>query len=340
MHIRGETLDDLLHRVFTRILRTGHRVSATKGDNRELFGVLLELTRPLARLSRTEIKARLFSSLGELMWYLAGADDLSFIKYYVPTYDQFSDDGKIVWGAYGPRLFNMRGVNQLAQVRDLLERKESSRRAVIQLFNAEDISHEHADVPCTCMMQFMVRRGHLHMFVSMRSNDAYLGLPHDVFAFTMLQELLARDLGVGIGGYKHAVGSLHLYETNIDDARRYLDEGWQSTTPMMPMPKGDPWPAVNTLKQAEERLRRGCDIDISTLALDDYWKDLAKLLKIYALTRTRTPIGILRKVVRLKNSMSSSFYDQYIRRREKQLGSAAKPEQLTLIEAPPGAPRS
>ena len=224
MHIRGRTLDDLLRHVFIQILRSGSRVSPTKGDNRELFGVVLELIQPLARLSRTETKGRLFSPLGELLWYLSGSDELSFIEYYVPTtYVQFSDDGRTIWGAYGPRLFNMRGVNQFAQVRDLLNRKRSSRRAVIQLFNAEDISHEHADIPCTCTMQFMVRRGYLNLFVSMRSNDAYIGLPHDVFAFTMIQELLARELDVGVGRYKHAVGSLHLYDIHLDDARRYLD---------------------------------------------------------------------------------------------------------------------
>jgi thymidylate synthase len=297
MHIRGRTLDDLLRQVFSHILRSGSRVNPTKGDNRELFGVVLELTQPLARLSRTETKGRLFSSLGELLWYLAGSDELSFIEYYVPTYVQFSDDGRTIWGAYGPRLFNMRGVNQFAQVRDLLKCKQSSRRAVIQLFNAEDICHEHADIPCTCTMQFMVRRAYLHMFVSMRSNDAYIGLPHDVFAFTMIQELLARDLGVGVGRYKHAVGSLHLYDIHIESARHYLDEGWQSTTLMPPMPKGDPWPAIDTLKKAKKDIRKGIDIDVSVLPLDDYWKDMAKLLKIYALTRRGSPIDTLRKVV-------------------------------------------
>ena len=43
------------------------------------------------------------------------------------------------------------------------------------------------------------------MLTYMRSNDAYWGLPHDVFAFTMLQEILARSLTLELGTYKHAV---------------------------------------------------------------------------------------------------------------------------------------
>src|ERR1043165_8344585 len=106
------------------------------------------------------------------------------------------------------------GIDQIAQVRKLLSDPERSpsRKAVIQLFNAEDISEDHEDVPCTCTLQFLLRKAGLDLFVSMRSNDAYRGLPHDVFAFTMLQEILARDLGKPVGRYKHAAGSLHLYE--------------------------------------------------------------------------------------------------------------------------------
>jgi len=193
----------------------------------------------------------------------------------------------------------MRGINQLAQVRDLLKRKQSSRRAVIQLYSAEDISNEHADVPCTCTLQFMVRKSYLNLFVSMRSNDAYIGLPHDVFAFTMIQELLARELGVRLGRYKHAVGSLHLYDVNVDEARRYVDEGWQSTALMPPMPKGDPWRAIDILKKVEADLRNGMKVDLFNLSIDNYWKDLATMLAIYALTRGSTPIGI--RTVRCPN---------------------------------------
>ena len=106
---------------------------------------------------------------------------------------------------------------------------------------------------------------------------------------------------------------------------------------MPPMPKGNPWPAMNILKQAEENLRRGINIDVSVLPLEEYWKDMAKLLKIYALTRSGSSIDTLRKVVLLKNKMSSKFYDQYIRQREKRLGTAAIPEQLTFVERPPVA---
>src|ERR1700692_2377692 len=248
-YLFGETLDDLMRYVIDEIQSHGDRIHPTKGEAIELTGVLLEVTAQRSRLSRTETRGKPYSCLGELCWYLSKANDLAFIAYYMPPYKQYADDDKI-FGGYGPRLFDFRGLNQVANVTDVLRRKPQTRQAVIQLFDAQDIVKEHKDIPCTCTLQFMIRRDKLHMFTNMRSNDAWLGLPHDVFCFTMLQEIVARSLAVELGAYKHAIGSLHLYVKSLENARYFLDEGWQSTqSPMPPMPNGDPWASIASLLQ-------------------------------------------------------------------------------------------
>lgn len=323
MYIQADTIDDLLRATFETILLEGERVAPSKGPNKELFGVVLELTKPLARVSRTEMKGRLYSALGELFWYLAGSDNLAFIQYYLGKDGYGSDDGKTVWGAYGPRIFNMRNTtNQITSVRSLLSSKtrSPSRKAVIQLFNAEDISQQHADVPCTCTLQFLVRNTGLDMFVCMRSNDAYRGLPHDVFAFTMIQELLARDLGLPIGRYKHAAASLHLYESDEAKVGEFMNEAWQDIVEMPPMPDGDPWKSIEILKFAEEQIRHGNDIDIDSLSLKGYWSDLCRLLQVYSLTKQCTTDNRA-KVETLMKQMSSDFFRPYISDRVNRLGS-------------------
>jgi thymidylate synthase len=104
----ADTLDDLLLKVFPKILQNGERIKASKGWNRELSGVVLELKNPLARLSRTETKGTVFSCLGETLWYLARSNELQFIKYYISIYGKFAEPDGTVHGAYGPRLFGMR----------------------------------------------------------------------------------------------------------------------------------------------------------------------------------------------------------------------------------------
>ena len=305
-----ETLDDVMRWVFEHILLEGEEIHPTKGPARELSGVLLEIKNPLARISRTETKGKPFSCLGELCWYLAQTRDLEFISHYIPAYRKYAD-GQEIFGGYGPRLFNWDGFNQFANVADILRRKPDSRQAVIQLFDARDIKEFHKDIPCTCTMQFMIRQERLHMFAYMRSNDAFVGMPHDIFCFTMLQEIMARTLSVELGQYKHMVGSLHLYKESEKNARQFLDEGWQPTTTLMqPMPLGDPWPAITSVLSAEHIIRTGQESDETSLTgdLDSYWADIVRLLLIFRSIKDKNADRILE----LREEMSSSVYDSFI----------------------------
>ncbi len=305
----GPTLDDVMRSVINNILSSGIWLKPSKGGCTELMGVLLEITNPRARLSRTESRGKPFSSLGELCWYLSKTNALEFIKYYIPQYSKFAD-GDIIFGGYGPRLFDWRGIDQINQVIDLLRKNQESRRAVIQLFDARDITEEHKDVPCTCTIQFMIRNDCMHMVTYMRSNDVIIGLPHDVFCFTMLQEIVARTLSIELGSYKHSVGSIHLYDKNKDEALQYLNEGWQPTDMTMdPMPMGDPWPAIHSMLEAEMVLRTKGDLDIGSLMnLDFYWLDLIRLLQIFRYLKDRN----IYKANAIRNEMSSSVYNSYI----------------------------
>jgi len=153
------------------------------------------------------------------------------------------------------------------------------------------------------------------MATVMRSNDAYLGLSHDVFAFTMIQEILARILSVEVGVYTHFVGSLHLYTKHTSAAQKYLQEGWQPTqnVAMPPMPSGDPMPSVQALLRAEAAIRRGRDPKRLIDALDPYWQDLGRLLQVYQCFHE----GNSRGIARIRKEMVSSIYDQYITKKEK-----------------------
>lgn len=284
-YFEAETLDDLLAEVFAQLLKEQETITASQGEFTEIFGAMLVLRNPMARLSRTESKGKIFSALGELFWYLSRTNSHKFIEYYIPdVYKKESDDDdNSVRNGYGERLFGQNGNNQVKTVIDLLSKgkRQTSRRAVIQLFDASDLFEKFKDIPCTCTLQFIIRNDKLNLLVNMRSNDAYLGLPHDVFAFTMLQELIARSIGVDVGVYKHCAGSLHLYKRHHDKAKAYLGEGWQSPIAMDPMPNGDPWQAVKVVRDVEQKARSGVDVDLSCLDLAPYWKDICRLFLVF-----------------------------------------------------------
>lgn len=305
-----DSLDDLLHEAIEALLDRGESVSPTKGPNRELRAVTLQLTNPRARLSRSESRGRVFSALGELLWYLSGSNATEHIAHYIPKYLNYDENG-IVFGAYGPRL---RGSShpdqpdQLAQVIELLRERNETRRAVIQLFSGADLVEHHEDVPCTCTLQFLRRGQYLDLIVYMRSNDVFIGFPHDVFCFTMIQELVARSIEVELGQYVHIVGSLHLYDDNVEDAQRFLTEGLFATTPMPAMPVGDPLPAVAEMIALEAQLRSVANATTLALPSDEYWADLARLLVVFNLDRD----GRCDEIASVMSQMSTDVYTLHV----------------------------
>lgn len=284
MFINGDTVDDLLKKVFKEILDNGTEVEPTKGKTKELSGVLLKLTNPLGRLSRTEGKGTIFSCLGELLWYLSGSNQLDQIQYYIQHYHQYSDDGKTIFGGYGPKLFGADG--QIPSVIRALQERGSTRKAVVQLFSSSDIKAPHKDIPCTCTLQFLVREGKLSLYTTIRSNDAFKGLPHDIFAFTMLQELTARKLGIPMGEYGHYVTSLHIYMDDLDKIGGFQNEGWQEKVYMPSMPDGDQTNNVLRLLKHERELRL-LNKRVSNAHVDVYWRDLSILLEVFNIVKSK-----------------------------------------------------
>ncbi len=315
-YISVETIDDLMRSIYEAIKSYGKLVETSKGRTIELTGMLLQINNPRARLSRTETRGRPFSCLGELCWYLAGSNSANFITYYIPEYIKDSG-GDVIYGAYGPRFFRWRGLDQMKNITELLENRPNARRAVIQLFDSKDLIGNHKDIPCTCILQVLIRNYKLDMITYMRSNDIYKGLPHDIFSFTMIQEIFARILSIDVGVYKHLVGSIHLYEENNGVMEQFMNEGFQSTLlPMPQMPIADPRPAIKILLQAESSIRNGKDFDeFRFRQLDPYWADLIRMLKIYNYLGSKK----YEKVYELRQKMHSTTYNTFIDNKLRQI---------------------
>lgn len=314
-HFRADSADDLLHEVLDRLLAQQGQTSTSSDPIYELVGVTLELSNPRARLSTSPTRGRVFSALGELCWYLSGISDADFVGYYVgpQAYSKnLLTDTNSISGAYGPRLFGDNA--QFHIVADLLRSRPDSKRAVIYLGSALDVRDGVAQPPCTCTLQFLVRQSAVDLIVYMRSNDAHTGLPHDLFAFTMLQELMARSIGLDVGEYTHMVGSLHLYQRDQETACLYVGEGWHVEDPMPPMPIGDPWDQVQGLLKEERELRQGELVSDVEHASIGYWADLAALLRIFALTHTSLPNrrANIDKVEDIRSALSTRNYNGLI----------------------------
>jgi thymidylate synthase len=228
----------------------------------------------------------------ELLWILSGEKAIKRIVAYAPQYKKFSDDGKTAHGAYGYRLlYNWRmDVSQLKAIVDILKRFPESRQAIVTLWTANaDLLHavnnDSTDLPCTLSFQFLIRDKRLHMITTMRSNDAWLGLPYDVFVFTMIQMLLAYALDVDLGTYTHQVGSMHLYEKHWDAAREAVsrapalmcDHNWKRE-------KTDIFKAIEDACASEAEIRTAGTpvkmVDLPSILRDCVWACASKWIDV------------------------------------------------------------
>ncbi|WP_083205171.1 thymidylate synthase [Bacillus sp. FJAT-27264] len=245
---------------------------------KECLGVSFSVENPRDRITNnTSRQMSLSFAFGEFLWYLRGSDKLDIIEYYSKMYPNFSDDKVSVNGAYGARIFGGE-LSQWEQVKNILSRDPDSRQAVISIYQPRDLFSCSLDIPCTCVLQYFIRDGKLNGITYMRSNDIYLGMPYDIFSFTMLQEILALELNVDLGSYTHMVGSLHIYEKHFDIFNSLSEIENQTDQSMLSMTKE----AVTSeqmalILQAEQALRK--NEVIGDINLDPYWKPFIDVLR-------------------------------------------------------------
>jgi thymidylate synthase len=284
--IEGRYLDEILRKLYDELSKSTDTFQASKGKGQDLLATKVVLKDPRARISATAARGRLISALAEFCWYMSGSADLDFIRFYLRDYPPKDATGSIE-EAYGPRLIGTgefdRSRNQLARAIEKLQNSPDSRRAIISLLEPSDLDPGKAEAPCTVALHCIRRRERLHMVAMMRSNDAYTGFTHDVFCFTMIQEIIARSLGVRVGEYHHFATSLHLYENDAGKVSSYLEEGFQNPKFAMPkMPSGCQLENLNAFLAVERAIRAGQITLASEVTLPTYWRDLALVLLRWA----------------------------------------------------------
>lgn len=184
-------------------------------------------------------------AIAEVIWILAGSNDLDFIAFWNPLMKKFSDDGILLHGAYGYRLscdaegefglYSDRNVryfvpatlpfNQLKEAYNALHNTPHSRQVVLQVYQARtdfpvrDGTPRSKDIPCNLIADLKVRDGKLHWQQVMRSNDLFWGTPYNFIQWCSLQEIVAGWLGLEMGQYTHIASSLHVYQDHWAELR-------------------------------------------------------------------------------------------------------------------------
>lgn len=197
----------------SELLSFGTEVSPRGMKTREIPQRTIEVDMRKPVLCVPERKLSYQFMAAEAYWILSGDDRVASIAPWNKRIADFSDDGVTFFGAYGPKI-----VAQLPYVIEKLKADEHSRQAGLTIWRESPPPTK--DVPCTVAVFFGIRNGKLNVHVFMRSSDAWLGVPYDVFNFSMLGHLVCAELNqwyihdVLPGTLYLTAASSHIYEAN------------------------------------------------------------------------------------------------------------------------------
>jgi thymidylate synthase len=207
------------------IISTGEAIEVRGSRVQELRNKVTVLQRPLERCLFLPHRGNdIAATIAETVWVLAGRDDIGWLSTFLPRASEFSDDGVRWRGAYGPRLRDWHGVDQIAQNLRVLREEQSTRRAVISLFDADRDFAPSKDIPCNNWLHWLIRDNRLHLNIAIRSNDIIWGFSGiNSFEWSVLQEMMAHWLGMNVGDATYLASSFHLYDRHRNRARKMID---------------------------------------------------------------------------------------------------------------------
>ena len=186
-------------------------------DTKDLFNVGFYITDPMDnKIINKERDWKLDYAKAEWKWYISEDRNISKLgEIYgkVPEiWKRMADSDGNVNSNYG---WQWGRNDQIDMVIEMLKQNPNTRQACISIYDGKEISDYAFDTPCTYAIQFTIIHNRLDMCVTMRSNDLWYGFCNDQYQFSMLQDMIAIELGIELGGYYHFAHNMHLYNNKI-----------------------------------------------------------------------------------------------------------------------------
>jgi thymidylate synthase len=219
----ADNVADLYEKAIFNIFK-GDRVNPRGMQTFEILNAHLTLTNVMNNVLISPIRDLNYRFMvAEWLWILYGRDDVISISRFNKKIAEYSDDGVILNGAYGPRINR-----QWPYIRTKFKEDANTRQAVMTIWSPNP--QQSRDIPCTVSLQFIQRDGKLHCIANMRSSDAWWGLPYDLFVFSQMTNYFAFLLQYEPGSLSMNLGSSHLYEPFWNNAVEFMGSNPAHTT--------------------------------------------------------------------------------------------------------------
>jgi len=169
----------------------------------------------------TTKKLHLRSIIHELLWFLKGDTNISYLRDNgVTIWDEWADQDGNLGPVYGRQWRSWPtadggAIDQLSRIVEEIKRNPDSRRLVVSAWNVGELERM-ALLPCHALFQFYVAERRLSCQLYQRSADALLGVPFNIASYALLTHLVAQQCDLGVGDFVWTGGDCHLYLNHLE----------------------------------------------------------------------------------------------------------------------------
>ena len=175
----------------------------------------------------TTKKVHLKSIIHELIWFLQGSTNISYLKENgVSIWDEWADENGDLGPVYGAQWRswpdgNNGTIDQIENLINGINNNPDSRRHIVSAWNPALVD-EMALPPCHSLFQFYVADGELSCQLYQRSADIFLGVPFNIASYALLTHMIAQVCNLKAGKFVHTLGDAHLYINHLEQAKLQL----------------------------------------------------------------------------------------------------------------------
>lgn len=223
--------DDIAHELEQHDITDFYQSQPRGRKCNETIGCSIKILEPQNCLVWTKVRKLSPIYLAkECLWYLNGSRKVEDApsKVWAGLVNKDGDEIGLINSNYGHYIFTQRDnknpkLSVFEATVELLKKDKDSRQAIWQI---PIMKHrQDDDTPCTSSLHFLIRDNKLYCTTYMRSCDIWFGFANDISQFIIWQMMLAKELNVELGWYRHMFGSFHVYEENfIKDNEQYIKD--------------------------------------------------------------------------------------------------------------------
>lgn len=175
----------------------------------------------------TTKKVHLKSVVGELLWFLRGDTNVTWLQEKgVRIWNEWADEDGNLGPVYGAqwRSWQTADGGTVDQITDVVERIKTdpeSRRLIVSAWNVGELD-QMALPPCHLLFQFYVADGRLSCQLYQRSADLFLGVPFNIASYALLTAMIAQVTGLQPGDFVHTIGDAHIYTNHVDQVKEQI----------------------------------------------------------------------------------------------------------------------